>query len=285
MEDSRIKNKKIKIALVQTQIVWEDKERNFETAGKWIGEAAGKRAEAVFFPEMSFTGFSMNTDVTQEDDERTIRYMGGLARKYHISIGFGWVKGCAGPDGRCENHYTVVDSAGDVLSDYAKIHPFSFSGEDERFQGGSALVHFGLNGIPYSSFVCYDLRFPEIFQAASGKAHMIVVPANWPAERREHWKLLLRARAVENQVYILAVNCVGETGGILYAGDSCVIAPDGEVRAALSGTEGMILSELSDDTGRFRGEFPVKQDRREAFYAKLLSEDGEQKIRKRGNTG
>ena len=86
MEDSRIKNKKIKIALVQTQIVWEDKERNFETAGKWIGEAAGKRAEAVFFPEMSFTGFSMNTDVTQEDDERTIRYMGGLARKYHIRI-------------------------------------------------------------------------------------------------------------------------------------------------------------------------------------------------------
>lgn len=267
MEYNRIN--RIKIALVQTQIAWEDKERNYGTAAERMREAADRGVEAVFFPEMSFTGFSMNTDVTKESDGQTIRHMSGLARRHHVSVGFGWVKDCTGTGGKCENHYTVVDSAGDVLSDYAKLHPFSYSGEDLRFQGGSALAHFSLNGIPCSNFICYDLRFPEIFQAASGRAHVIVMPANWPARRREHWKTLLRARAIENQVYILAVNCVGETGGVTYTGDSCVIAPDGEVKAGLSGTEGMIMWELSDDTERFRREFPVRQDRRADLYAEM----------------
>lgn len=261
----------IKTALVQTQIVWEDKERNYETAGRRIAEAAEQGAEAVFFPEMSFTGFSMNTDATKESDGWTVRHMGALARQHHVSIGFGWVKDCTGECGRCENHYTIVDAAGAVLSDYAKIHPFSYAGEDLKFRGGSTLTHFSLNGIPCSSLICYDLRFPEIFQAASKRAHVIVVPANWPSKRREYWKTLLRARAIENQVYILAVNCVGESGGIPYTGDSCVISPDGEVKAALSGTEGMIVSELTDDAEAYRGEFPVRQDRREDLYAGLFS--------------
>ena len=271
MEKDKIEDKiKIKIALAQTQIIWEDKARNYEIAEKRIEEAAGRKAEAVFFPEMSFTGFSMDTDNTKESGGQTIQRMCALAQQYRVSVGFGWVKDCIEACGKCENHYTVVDSAGKVLSDYAKIHPFSYSGEDLRFQGGDALTHFALNGIPCSNFICYDLRFPEIFQAASKKAHVIIVPANWPAKRREHWKALLRARAVENQVYILAVNCVGEIGGVVYTGDSCVIDPDGGVMAELSGTEGVLLLELTDDVARFRGEFPVKQDRRETFYAGLL---------------
>lgn len=268
-KDMRIKENKIKVALVQTQIAWEDKERNYGTAEKRVGEAVDQGAEAVFFPEMSFTGFSMNTDATKEGG-RTVRHMSSLARRYHASIGFGWVKDCTETCGKCENHYTIVDSGGNVLSDYAKLHPFSYSGEDLKFEGGGALAHFVLNGIPCSSFICYDLRFPEIFQAASGEAHVIIVPANWPAGRRHHWKTLLRARAIENQVYILAVNCVGEIGGVSYAGDSCVISPGGEVNAALSGTEGLIVMELTDDVECFRREFPVKQDRREALYAGLL---------------
>ena len=172
----------IKTALVQTQIVWEDKERNYETAGRRIAEAAEQGAEAVFFPEMSFTGFSMNTDATKESDGWTVRHMGALARQHHVSIGFGWVKDCTGECGRCENHYTIVDAAGAVLSDYAKIHPFSYAGEDLKFRGGSTLTHFSLNGIPCSSLICYDLRFPEIFQAASKRA-----PGLYPC-RQLRWR-------------------------------------------------------------------------------------------------
>ncbi len=260
---------KIKVALVQTQIIWEDKAQNFAIAQKWIREAVDKKAEAVFFPEMSFTGFSMNTDATKEDNEQTIQYMKARAQQYHISIGFGWVKDCGQECGKCENHYTVVDSAGNVLSDYAKIHPFSYAGEDVKFQGGSKTAHFVFKGIPWSSLICYDLRFPEIFQAVSEKAHVIIVPANWPAKRSVHWKTLLRARAIENQVYILAVNCVGDIGEISYSGDSCIIDPDGCVKSCLSGSEGIICFELTDDVEYYRSTFPVKQDRRRELYREL----------------
>lgn len=257
---------RIRIALAQTTIIWEDKDRNFKKAEEQIKDAVNHNAEAIFFPEMSFTGFSMNTDATKESGDETVRHMQSIAGQYRMAIGFGWVRDCGI---KCENHYTVVDRSGKIISDYVKIHPFSYSGEDLRFQGGTALSYFSLNGIVCSTFICYDLRFPEIFQAASKKAHAIVVPANWPAKRRDHWQTLLRARAVENQVYILAVNCTGDIGGIRYAGDSCVIDPDGVVRSVLHDSEGILYFELADDAGEVRRGFPVKRDRRGELYKSL----------------
>lgn len=257
---------RIRIALAQTTIIWEDKDRNFKKAEEQIKDAVNHNTEAIFFPEMSFTGFSMNTDATKESGDETVRHMQSIAGQYRMAIGFGWVRDCGR---KCENHYTVVDRSGKIISDYVKIHPFSYSGEDLRFQGGTALSYFSLNEIVCSTFICYDLRFPEIFQAASKKAHAIVVPANWPAKRRDHWQTLLRARAVENQVYILAVNCTGDIGGIRYAGDSCVIDPDGVVRSVLYDSEGILYFELADDAGEVRRGFPVKRDRRGELYKSL----------------
>lgn len=262
----KMKLKKIKIALSQTDIVWEDKAQNYKIAEEQIKEALNHGTEAVFFPEMSFTGFSMNTEATKESDGRTVQYMMSIAAQYQVIIGFGWVKDCGE---KCENHYTVVDGAGNIISDYAKLHPFSYSGEDLKFQGGSELSLFLLNGIVCSTFICYDLRFPEIFQAASKKAHVIIVPANWPEIRSGHWMTLLRARAIENQVYILAVNCVGNGGGIRYGGGSCVIDPNGDTRLSIHEKKGNIYFELTDDAADFRDKFPVKQDRREEFYKAL----------------
>lgn len=259
---------RINIALAQTNIVWEDKDKNLQRAEGCIKHAAGQGAEAVFFPEMSFTGFSMNTGLTGESDYRTADIVCRLARGYRISVGFGWVKDCGE---KAENHYTVADKTGAVISDYAKIHPFSYSGEDRKFKGGEKLGFFELNGITFSSFICYDLRFPEIFQAASKRADAIIVPANWPAKRREHWGTLLRARAIENQVYVLAVNCVGETGGVEYAGDSMVINPNGDIQAFTSLREDMLYYSLADDTGAFRAAFPTKADRREELYSRISS--------------
>ena len=255
---------RINIALAQTNIVWEDKEKNFKKAKSCIEQAAARGTEAIFFPEMSFTGFSMNTEITGELDGMTVDFVCETARKYHISVGFGWVKACGE---KAENHYTVADKTGAVISDYAKIHPFSYSGEDKKFRGGEKLGFFELNGITFSNFICYDLRFPEIFQAASKRADVIIVPANWPAKRCEHWKTLLRARAIENQVYMLAVNCVGEIGGIEYTGDSMVINPNGDIQALTSSGEDILYYSLVNDVGEFRAAFPTKADRREALYA------------------
>lgn len=261
--------RQIKIVLCQTQIVWEDKAANYRKAEELLAEAAKEGAELVLFPEMSFTGFSMHTEATGETDLATQTYVAQLARRYGTAVGFGWAKACGK---KAENHYTIIDQQGNVISDYVKIHPFSFSGEDEKFQGGQEIVTFTLNDIVFSNFICYDLRFPEIFQAASKRADVILVPANWPARRAEHWKTLLRARAIENQVYILAVNCVGEIGRTSYQGDSCVIHPNGDVLRELSGTEGIVTYELADDVAEVREHFRVKQDRREDLYCKWMQE-------------
>ena len=257
---------RMRIALAQTAIIWEDKEQNFKKAEEQIKDAVNHNTDAIFFPEMSFTGFSMNTDATKESGDGTVRRMQSIAGQYRMAAGFGWVRDCGG---KCENHYTVVDRSGKIISDYVKLHPFSYSGEHLQFRGGDTLSYFSLYGIACSTFICYDLRFPEIFQAASKRAHVIVVPANWPAKRSGHWRTLLRARAVENQVYILAVNCTGDIGGIRYAGDSCVIDPDGAVRSVLHDGEGIVYFELTDNVGEIRREFPVKRDRREELYKSL----------------
>lgn len=170
--------------------------------------------------------------------------------------------------GKSENHYTVINDKGEIISDYAKIHPFSFAGEDHKFRGGDNIVTFELNGIRFSTFICYDLRFPEVFQIASKDSQVIIVPADWPEKRKEHWQCLLRARAIENQIYIIAVNCVGEIGGVHYSGDSCIVDPDGKVLAGLSGQEGILEYNLINDVNCFRNSFQVKNDRREDLYYK-----------------
>ena len=150
---------------------------------------------------------------------------------------------------------------------------FSYSGEDQYFAKGDKTVQFSINGIPFSGFICYDLRFPEIFQAVSDHAHVIIVAADWPGSRRAHWKCLLQARAIENQCYILGINSVGDQNGQHYTGDSCVILPDGTVAEQLSDEEGLIYYELSDDVEDYRCAFPVRQDRRKDLYVKLYKEN------------
>ncbi len=247
-------------------IAWENKLANLAKLEEQLKVACEKQADILLLPEMSFTGFSMNTDMTKEEKQETVERVSALAKKYRVAVGFGWVKDCGE---KSENHYTIVDQSGVCLSDYAKIHPFSFSGEDQKFCGGKRLTSFMLGEIPCTSFICYDLRFPEIFQIASETAHVIIVPANWPAKRSSHWKALLQARAIENQVYILGINCVGQVDTLYYSGDSCIINPDGQVQEMLSDEEGLIFYDLVDDTEQYRNSFPVKKDRRKDLYEGL----------------
>ena len=245
----------MKLSLVQSRIFWEDKQKNISCLEKLI--SADPESELFLLPEMSFTGFSMNTQLIADHGEETLGRIRQLAVMHHVSIGFGWVR-TAGE--KCENVYTIVDPGGAVISEYVKIHPFSYSGEDLYFTGGSRTVVYRINGIPFSTFICYDLRFPESFRRVCRDVHAVIIPANWPAKRVEHWKTLLRARAIENQVYIFAVNCFGEMNGAFYSGDSCVIDPNGDVVAVLSGEAGVIRYDFIDDTEKFRKAFPVLKD-------------------------
>ena len=134
------------------------------------------------------------------------------------------------------------------------------------FNAGEKIQNFEIDGIRFGSYICYDLRFPEVFQISSKEAHVIIVPANWPAARAEHWKCLLQARAIENQVYMLGINCVGYQKELLYLGDSCVINPNGEPVSMLSNHADLLVYDLEDDVEHYRKMFPIKKDRKESFY-------------------
>ena len=257
----------MKAALCQFQIKYEDKETNLRRAWKMIAAAAKAHAQIIFFPEMSFTGFSMNVQKTGETDCRTVSVMQEYARNFQIAVGFGWVKrnGLKG-----ENHYTVLDESGTMLADYVKIHPFSFSGEDDSFTAGSQTAAFSFAGLNFGLFICYDLRFPEIFRAVAADVDVMVAAANWPEPRITHWNKLLEVRALENQCWMLRINCVGNQGNLHYSGSSRAVSPEGETVKSLLDSEGIIFCEIQDEAAAFRKRFPALQDRRTALYKELL---------------
>ena len=161
---------------------------------------------------------------------------------------------------------------GEIL-EYTKLHPFSYSGEDRYFQGGTLLPVCEYRGYHLGVQICYDLRFPEAFQALSRQADLILVPANWPGRRREHWISLLQARAIENQCYIAGVNCVGDMDGQTYTGDSRLYGPDGALcsgetlmPADAQPGECAFIYDIDDQVKKVRTQFPVKKDRRDALY-------------------
>lgn len=256
----------MKIKLFQYRIEWEDKEKNIELLNAEIKKA---KIDLILLPEMSFTGFSMNIDNTGEDDSSTIDIIKKMALENAVAIGFGWVERT---ELKGKNHYSIVDKNGILVGDYVKIHPFSFAKEDRFFDSGDSIVFFELNNVRFSTVICYDLRFPELFQVASSKSDVLVVPANWPRRRKDHWITLLKARAIENQVYIFAINCVGNIGGIDYSGDSCVINPNGEMLDMISDKEGNITFDFENDVGEHRRMFPTKNDRKNKLYITLYEE-------------
>ena len=166
------------------------------------------------------------------------------------------------------NHLALAEH-GRVRMDYTKLHPFTFGQEGECFSGGEEIVCTPWEDTMLGVFICYDLRFPEIFQISSAKSELIVLIANWPVSRIDDWDCLLKARAVENQAYIAAVNRTGEGGGLLYNGHSALFGPRGERLTTLCQEESLLIGEVDPEyVRRCRDVFPLKKDRREELYRK-----------------
>ncbi len=260
----------MKIAIAQTEIAFEAQESNLKKAERLICQAAGSGADLIVFPEMSFTGFTMHVELAASLSDAALEKMQQLAVSYRIAVGFGWV--ALDADGRGENHYTLLDKSGSVVTDYTKIHPFSYGGEDQFYRSGEKIVYGLLCGIPLSTLICYDLRFPEVFRLAALRASLLIVPANWLSCRSKHWELLLRARAVENQVYVLGVNCVGCQNDYRFVGGSCLVNPEGETLVQCGSAEQIAFAVIEDDTPVFRERFPTCRDAQLKRYARWYGE-------------
>lgn len=262
----------MRVALGQIDMVWEDKEASYAKAEKMIQDASGQNADIIIFPEMSFTGFSMDVEKIAEDEKnsQTIRKMQTLAIQYNIAIGFGWAALCGDTTKKAANRFTIVDAQGEKVTEYTKIHPFSYGGEDQHYEKGKEIVTVPFMGRTISLFVCYDLRFPELFEIAAKKADIMFVIANWPAVRSAHWTTLLRARAIETQSYVVGVNCVGERDHEKYSGDSMAVDAIGNILGEISNREGILLCDLDDRAWSLREKFATANDRQEDLYTKYF---------------
>lgn len=218
----------MRIVCCQTDIVWEDKAANLGRVAELLAANPPYPGSLVALPEMFATGFSMNVDrVAELQDGETHRFLAEMARKYRSNVLGGVVT--RSEDGRGRNESVVYCPDGAELSRYHKMRPFVF-GEQQRFSAGERTVQFRIGDVRVGAFICYDLRFPEIFRAAARHGvDVFVVIANWPVARIGHWMTLLQARAIENQAFVVGVNRVGDDPSLHYTGRSLVVAPGGEI--------------------------------------------------------
>jgi predicted amidohydrolase len=253
----------MKVALIQLDIAWENKQANFEKTEGIIKEAARRGCDVAVLPEMFSTGFSMNVKgIAEDEDGPTSSFLSGVAKKYSINVIGGFTAQGKGPMGKNVAHAYGRD--GGLLASYSKMHPFCLAGEHEHYEAGGGPVVFSLDGMPSSVFICYDLRFPEAMRAVAREVNAVFVIANWPSERVEHWRTLLKARAIENQFFVVGLNRTGtDANGIGYPGASGVFSPDGQEICAGADTEKLVVCEFDPrEAERLRSDFPFLDDMR-----------------------
>jgi len=252
----------VKVAAIQHDIVWADRRSNFQHLEELIRDAHARGAEFVVLSEMFSTGFVVDKDDIGEPlGGPSSHFLSGLATELGI-----WLCGSCPEiqedDSRPFNSLVLAHPNG-TISRYSKIHPFTYGGEDKHFRAGKDFLTVLVGDLRVSFFVCYDLRFADEFWAMAHNTDLYVIPANWPESRREHWMALLRARAIENQAYVIGCNRVGDGGGLHYVGDSMMVDPLGAVLAQGNDSEMILMSEISAaKVAETRTRFPFLQDRR-----------------------
>ncbi len=251
----------MKVTLVQSDITWASPEENIRRNDERL--AALQETDIVIFPEMFSTGFITKPEGLAEKEGLTLDWMRTRAKEYGFAIA-GSV--ATEVDGRFYNRFYFVEPSGKVTF-YDKRHLFSFGGEDKTFTPGEEKVVIEYGSLRILLQVCYDLRFPEtsrnsILPDGTADFDMIIYVASWPSSRVGAWSALLRARAIENQCYVVGVNRVGEDISGIYSGATAAIGPLGKtIVEAVSGEEEVLTFKtdivfLTD----YREKFPALND-------------------------
>ena len=272
----------LRVGVTELDIGFENREEAKKRCLEVMEEASANGVELLVFPEMTLTGFTMRPWLHGESGDAdnipdSVSFFMENSRKYKMQMAFGYIRAVMA-DGSLmydemkekayENRLVLVDGE-NVLLDYAKIHPFSYSGEDKVYRAGEKLVQAQVKDIRIGGYICYDLRFPEIFSVMRDQYEAIMVIANWPETRAEQWETLLKARAIENQAYVLAVNRVGDGDGLHYIPGSHVydwLGRDVSIRVS----EKLRVADIDSEAVRHaRTEFPQTNDRKILFYKML----------------
>lgn len=251
----------MKIAWFQYDIKWKDSKSNLSKIKEAIQKST-KDFVLLVLPEMFDTGFVLNpVEIENRVQERVLREMQALSKEHSMSIIFSMIW-------QEKDQYTnrAFYISGDEIDFYDKIHLFKPGGEGEKYQAGTERkVIETNNGLSILPLICYDLRFPEVSRNKSN-IDLIVYVASWPEARTKHWDILLKARAVENQCYVLGVNRVGKDGNNLhYIGHSQLINYTGEIVSSEQSddftNEGLFVADIDiNKMHHFRKKLPFLKD-------------------------
>ncbi len=232
----------MKIALVQFSPIWESKKTNMELINNLVSNI-DSNTEMLIFPEMTLTGFTMNSKMHAEEiDGIGINFFMKLAIELRTDILAGIIEK---EDSNYYNSLFHFDSKGLIKAVYRKIHPFSLAEEDQHYSRGNEIVVSNYDNHKIGLSICYDLRFPELYRFyAKEKVEVMINIANWPVKRIEHWKHLLKARAIENQCFMIGVNRIGNDPYHTYNGCSAIFNPMGDEIALVENKEKIIYTNI-----------------------------------------
>lgn len=248
--------KKMKVTILQRDIMWADPQENVRRADEAIDRNAG--ADLYVLPEMFSTGFCTHPEgIAESAESATLQWMKQKAKATDAAIA-GSVAVHEG--GKYFNRFYFVKPDGSVVH-YDKKHLFTYGGEHLRFTPGEERVVVEFRGVRMLLEICYDLRFP-MWARNHGDYDMILYVASWPTPRVEAWSALLKARAIENQCYVAGVNRVGIDPACVYCGRSVLIDPYGRTLAACEdGKECEVTATIDmKELEAFRQKFPVLLD-------------------------
>ncbi len=257
----------IRIALAQMDVKWADPDANLAAARRMVAQAADAGADLVVLPELWGSGYDLAHAAVYATplDAGLFREMALLARAHDLHVVGSLLES---DDGQIYNTCALFGPAG-LLGQYRKMHRFCLMQEDRYLAAGDqpALCQ-GTPWGPTALAICYDLRFPELFRTyALAGARLMLLPAQWPAPRIDHWRTLLRARAIENQCVVAGCNRVGVDHDNVFSGASAVIGPWGEVLVEEGEREALLVAEVDfDAVDEARRRIPILSDRRPECY-------------------
>ena len=249
----------------QPDIAWEDRAANFRKIDAMLESVdASDEQTLIVLPEMYATGFSMSVEATAEPEPSTVKaHLESLARRHGAAVMAGLVEAAPEADGFGLNQSVVLGPDGNEWCRYQKNRTFRYTRESDHYQPGTTLVGFEFGGLKITPLICYDLRFPELFRRAVAQqgTEAFVVIASWPAVRVDHWITLLRARAIENQAWVVGVNRTGSDPSGPYPGSSVIIDPHGVIQVDAGAEEGIFEGRLDPAAVQdWRAEFPALED-------------------------
>lgn len=262
----------MKISLAQFEITPGDPKANLEKVRLFASAAHADGSSLLLLPELWLTGFDIKRTIQyacQEGDE-TLQRIAAICRSENIFLGGSILMRCGTT---YQNTFHLINPDGLICASYAKTHLFQQMGENQFLTPGEAIHTVEAPFARIGMAICYDLRFPELFKIyALQGAEFILLSAEWPVERIEQWKVLIRARAIENRMFVAAVNSIGRWRDMDFGGHSALISPDGTLIAEGGNEEQFITANLDlESIEDIRKTLPFGTDRRPELYARYMN--------------